>query len=398
MLQLPSMILEKGIIDKVVVQERCQDRVEHDVSSLKISEGEDPIIQSAKYGSTKKPCVKVMPRLRPLPGNTTAWHELGTPPTEESFMAKDGDGQPGDLYASDDVMEQDWGDKASTCFITPYPVRKILCGTAPMDEVDAKKRRQLWRTLSRIESIVIRAWCEGRAFEVWAQEKVEQDPDSTAGIVHNVVRQLDPTLAEEADDRCETVELLAAADHADDDDTCPGTIGDGEYVKGPVGITMDSGPAAFVMPKTWMRGVELKPSPASRCGQSFVGATGKTAPNVGEKMIEFSVMQGQDRACTFQCSDVNKSLACVTGSADGPAKSQPTAQQRRQPQLLRHTVGFQLPSKDQHHIGFRLPNENPNNPGVQLRDQISTSGFRRGRRRHRRQQANPDGLADDQCE
>lgn len=67
-------------------------------------------------------------------------------------------------------------------------------------------------------------------------------------------------------------------------------------------------------------GVELKPSEGSKRGQRFVGATGKTAPNVGQRRVEFSIAQGQDRACTFQCSDVNNMLACIAGIADGPEK------------------------------------------------------------------------------
>ena len=92
----------------------------------------------------------------PLLGNTTAWHELGTPPTDEGFMAKDGDGQHGDLEASDDVMEQDWSDKAAT-FITPSPVRRILGGKRSLDEVEAKTRRKLGRMLRRLAELVNKA-------------------------------------------------------------------------------------------------------------------------------------------------------------------------------------------------------------------------------------------------
>ena len=49
----------------------------------------------------------------------------------------------------------------------------------------------------------------------------------------------------------------------------------------------------------------------------FVGATGKTALNIGQKGVEFKTNAGQDRRCTFQCSDVNKILACVAGLAEG---------------------------------------------------------------------------------
>ena len=43
-------------------------------------------------------------------------------------------------------------------------------------------------------------------------------------------------------------------------------------------------------------------------------------PNDGPKQMVFRVTNGSERACTFQCSDVNKMLACVAGLCDGPSK------------------------------------------------------------------------------
>ena len=36
-------------------------------------------------------------------------------------------------------------------------------------------------------------------------------------------------------------------------------------------------------------------------------------------MVKFRTNIGQNRGMTFQCTDVNKALACVAGIADGPA-------------------------------------------------------------------------------
>ena len=44
-------------------------------------------------------------------------------------------------------------------------------------------------------------------------------------------------------------------DHKDDDENCPGVIGDGEWVAIRRGITIDSGSAAFVMPESWLPGI-----------------------------------------------------------------------------------------------------------------------------------------------
>ena len=93
-----------------------------------------------------------------------------------------------------------------------------------------------------------------------------------------------------------------------------------EYVKFKKGITMDRGSAAFVLPEAWLPGLALKLSKGSLAGQAFVGATGKTTPNKGQKKAEFYTDAGQQRGMVFQCADVNKPLACVAGVADGLAK------------------------------------------------------------------------------
>ena len=82
------------------------------------------------------------------------------------------------------------------------------------------------------------------------------------------------------------------------------------------GITMDSGSAAFVMPTRWLPMFELQQSKGSLAGQRYVGATGNVVPNEGEKHVEFVTGDGQDRALTFQCADLNKMLAGIAGVAD----------------------------------------------------------------------------------
>ena len=41
-----------------------------------------------------------------------------------------------------------------------------------------------------------------------------------------------------------------------------------------MGITVDSGAGAFVMPEIWFPGIPTKPSRGSIAGQKFIGATG----------------------------------------------------------------------------------------------------------------------------
>ena len=120
-------------------------------------------------------------------------------------------------------------------------------------------------------------------------------------VVRNLITELDPI-----------------ADDEGDRDDCPGTTGDGKYLKIRNGITIDSGAGAFVMPESWFPGVPTMPSKGSLAGQRFVGATGKKTANTGQKNLQFTIMSGQERRGTFQTSDVNTILASVGGIADGP--------------------------------------------------------------------------------
>ena len=139
--------------------------------------------------------------------------------------------------------------------------------------------------------------------------------DGEPGEVHSVVRNLIKQLEDK-----KTVPLpLDAIDGGEEDSAAPGTVGDGEWVNIRNGVTVDSGSAAFVLPVKWLPGIPMEKSKGSMAGQEFIGATGKVATNMGQKLVKFRTNLGQDRGMTFQCTDVNKALACVAGIADGPA-------------------------------------------------------------------------------
>ena len=72
------------------------------------------------------------------------------------------------------------------------------------------------------------------------------------------------------------VELNAVAYHPDGRKDCPGTQGDGKYLKVWHGITIGSGACAFVMPETWSPGTSREPLEGSQAGQQFVSVTGET--------------------------------------------------------------------------------------------------------------------------
>lgn len=150
-----------------------------------------------------------------------------------------------------------------------------------------------------IEAVVRRAWKQGLEVDVWIREKVAEyvhvQAHSDTEVVHAVVRSSDGNITH-----------------------FPGTIGDGELLRIRRGVTIDSGSAAFAMPETRLPGSGTKPSEGSTYGQTLIGATGKVAANTGETVVGFRTAGGRDPRGTFQASDVNTSLACVAGIADGP--------------------------------------------------------------------------------
>ena len=113
------------------------------------------------------------------------------------------------------------------------------------------------------------------------------------------------------------MELLAIAGNGEDREDCPGTTGDGTYLKVMNGMPLDSGSAAFVMPESWFPGVPAAPSLGSRSGQRFIGAIGTVKADTGQKRMEFRTAEGQDRRCTLQTADLTTMLERVAGFADG---------------------------------------------------------------------------------
>ena len=96
----------------------------------------------------------------------------------------------------------------------------------------------------------------------------------------------------------------------------PGTTGEGPWLGITNGITVDSGSAAFVMPTSWLPGLPVQESPGSKRGQKFVGATGRTVANDGQKELKFLTDDGKGRRFKMQCGDVNKCLGSVGGITD----------------------------------------------------------------------------------
>lgn len=108
-------------------------------------------------------------------------------------------------------------------------------------------------------------------------------PESIDGILDgedefgNLVRQLRPGLDHYVERGAELLDVGAVAGGKEDYPDCPGTIGTGDWVRIRNDITIHRWSSAFVMPDTWLPGIELKPSAGSKRGQAFVGVTNNTA-------------------------------------------------------------------------------------------------------------------------
>jgi len=83
------------------------------------------------------------------------------------------------------------------------------------------------------------------------------------------------------------------------------------------GITVDSGAADNVMPRsTLRRWMKVRQSEASRAGVHYVAANGARIANEGEADFAFQDKDGKRHSWVFQVADVNKVLASVSAMVD----------------------------------------------------------------------------------
>ena len=81
-------------------------------------------------------------------------------------------------------------------------------------------------------------------------------------------------------------------------------------------ITIDSGAAESVLPRSMLKEVQLRESEGSRNGMCFKVANGGKMPNYGEKKVNFQMTANRQpkgiHAMTFQVTDATKPLAAVS--------------------------------------------------------------------------------------
>ena len=83
------------------------------------------------------------------------------------------------------------------------------------------------------------------------------------------------------------------------------------------GITVDSGAADNVMPRSTLRKwMKVRQSEASRAGVHYVAANGARIANEGEADFAFQDKDGKRHSWVFQVADVNKVLASVSAMVD----------------------------------------------------------------------------------
>jgi hypothetical protein len=83
------------------------------------------------------------------------------------------------------------------------------------------------------------------------------------------------------------------------------------------GITVDSGAADNVMPRsTLRRWMKVRQSEAFRAGVHYVAANGARIANEGEADFEFQDKDGKRHSWVFPVADVNKVLASVSAIVD----------------------------------------------------------------------------------
>ena len=77
-------------------------------------------------------------------------------------------------------------------------------------------------------------------------------------------------------------------------------------------ITIDSGAAENVLPREYLPGIPLQPSPGSQRGACFIAANGTRMENLGQKRDEFEAANGVKSNILFQVTDSRKPLASVS--------------------------------------------------------------------------------------
>ena len=82
------------------------------------------------------------------------------------------------------------------------------------------------------------------------------------------------------------------------------------------GITVDSGAADSVYPRSWVRSALIMISQGMRMGLHYVAAGGARIPNQGEISLKFWTKEGVMACLMFQVADINKPLGSVSHMTD----------------------------------------------------------------------------------
>ena len=82
------------------------------------------------------------------------------------------------------------------------------------------------------------------------------------------------------------------------------------------GLTVDSGAADSVYPRSWVRAALIMISQGMKMGLHYVAAGGARIPNQGEFPLKFWTKEGVKACLTFQIADINKPLASVSHMTD----------------------------------------------------------------------------------
>ena len=82
------------------------------------------------------------------------------------------------------------------------------------------------------------------------------------------------------------------------------------------GLTVDSGAADSVYPRSWVRAALIMISKGMREGLNYIAASGQKIPNKGEFNLKFWTKEGDSTSLVFQLADINKPLMSVSHATD----------------------------------------------------------------------------------
>ena len=82
------------------------------------------------------------------------------------------------------------------------------------------------------------------------------------------------------------------------------------------GLTVDSGAADSVYPRSWVRKALVMISRGMRAGLHYVAASGTRIPNEGEFRLKWFSKEGAMACLTFQLAAINKPLLSVSHATD----------------------------------------------------------------------------------